>query len=110
MSSSPDRHRDAPKLGAIGAIAASRFDLEPLPSETAPPHRARQDITQIREITSQQMLIADDLARLIETANAPIFGVDLNGQVTEWNRKAADMLGYSMEELRESWNLLVARD
>lgn len=38
------------------------------------------------------------LARLIETANAPIFGVDLHGKITEWNRKAADMLGYTKQE------------
>eukprot|EP00928_Gymnodinium_smaydae_P025619 TRINITY_DN2034_c0_g1_i3.p1 TRINITY_DN2034_c0_g1~~TRINITY_DN2034_c0_g1_i3.p1 ORF type:complete len:1797 (-),score=398.49 TRINITY_DN2034_c0_g1_i3:86-5419(-) len=57
-----------------------------------------QDITQIREITSEQERIADDLSRLIESANAPIFGVDLQGMVTEWNRKAADMLGYTKEE------------
>lgn len=49
---------------------------------------ALQDITQIREITGEQERIADDLSRLIETANAPIFGVDLQGMVTEWNRKA----------------------
>eukprot|EP00930_Biecheleria_cincta_P053498 TRINITY_DN3901_c0_g1_i2.p1 TRINITY_DN3901_c0_g1~~TRINITY_DN3901_c0_g1_i2.p1 ORF type:complete len:3527 (-),score=831.98 TRINITY_DN3901_c0_g1_i2:238-9594(-) len=57
-----------------------------------------QDITGIREITTQQQLVADDLSRLIESANAPIFGVDLDGMVTEWNRKAADMLGYTKAE------------
>eukprot|EP00928_Gymnodinium_smaydae_P004211 TRINITY_DN11461_c0_g1_i3.p1 TRINITY_DN11461_c0_g1~~TRINITY_DN11461_c0_g1_i3.p1 ORF type:complete len:1936 (+),score=506.74 TRINITY_DN11461_c0_g1_i3:44-5809(+) len=57
-----------------------------------------QDITTIREITGEQQRVADDLQRLIDTANAPIFGVDLEGKVTEWNRKAADMLGYSKSE------------
>eukprot|EP00927_Polykrikos_kofoidii_P021766 TRINITY_DN20509_c0_g3_i1.p1 TRINITY_DN20509_c0_g3~~TRINITY_DN20509_c0_g3_i1.p1 ORF type:complete len:2664 (-),score=619.28 TRINITY_DN20509_c0_g3_i1:88-7101(-) len=57
-----------------------------------------QDITQIREVTSEQERIADDLSRLIETANAPIFGVNLQGLITEWNRKAGAMLGYSKEE------------
>eukprot|EP00927_Polykrikos_kofoidii_P021765 TRINITY_DN20509_c0_g2_i1.p1 TRINITY_DN20509_c0_g2~~TRINITY_DN20509_c0_g2_i1.p1 ORF type:complete len:3301 (-),score=769.44 TRINITY_DN20509_c0_g2_i1:57-9083(-) len=57
-----------------------------------------QDITQIREITSEQERVADDLSRLIETANAPIFGVDMECMITEWNRKAADMMGYSKEE------------
>jgi len=57
-----------------------------------------QDITQIREITKEQERVADDLSRLIETANAPIFGVDLSGMVTEWNRKAADMLGFTKDE------------
>eukprot|EP00931_Biecheleriopsis_adriatica_P080431 TRINITY_DN5377_c0_g1_i2.p1 TRINITY_DN5377_c0_g1~~TRINITY_DN5377_c0_g1_i2.p1 ORF type:complete len:316 (-),score=87.70 TRINITY_DN5377_c0_g1_i2:701-1648(-) len=57
-----------------------------------------QDITQIREITKEQERVADDLSRLIESANAPIFGVDLNGLVTEWNRKAAEISGFTKEE------------
>eukprot|EP00930_Biecheleria_cincta_P101740 TRINITY_DN933_c0_g1_i1.p1 TRINITY_DN933_c0_g1~~TRINITY_DN933_c0_g1_i1.p1 ORF type:complete len:2241 (-),score=455.68 TRINITY_DN933_c0_g1_i1:336-6929(-) len=57
-----------------------------------------QDITRIREITKEQERVADDLSRLIESANAPIFGVDLKGMVTEWNRKAADLLGYTRDE------------
>ena len=57
-----------------------------------------QDITQIREITKEQERVADDLSRLIDHANAPIFGVDTNGLVTEWNRKAANMLGFTKDE------------
>eukprot|EP00930_Biecheleria_cincta_P101746 TRINITY_DN933_c0_g2_i6.p1 TRINITY_DN933_c0_g2~~TRINITY_DN933_c0_g2_i6.p1 ORF type:complete len:1611 (-),score=330.60 TRINITY_DN933_c0_g2_i6:507-5339(-) len=57
-----------------------------------------QDITRIREMSKDQERIADDLSRLIEFANAPIFGVDLQGMVTEWNRKAADILGYTKGE------------
>ena len=45
-----------------------------------------------------QERVADDVSRLIETANAPIFGVFLNGLVTEWNRKAAMMLGCAKPE------------
>jgi PAS domain S-box-containing protein len=57
-----------------------------------------QDVTQMREISSERERVADDLSRLIETANAPIFGINMQGHVTEWNRKAADMLGYTQEE------------
>ena len=57
-----------------------------------------QDITQINTMAAEQQRIADDLARLIDNANAPIFGVDIDGMVTEWNRKAADMLGYTKAE------------
>jgi len=57
-----------------------------------------QDLTEIREITSEQERVADDLSRLIDTANAPIFGVDRDGMVTEWNRKASEMLGFTKEE------------
>ena len=57
-----------------------------------------QDITQINTMAAEQQRIADDLARLIDSANAPIFGVDVNGMVTEWNKKAVDMLGYTKAE------------
>ena len=42
--------------------------------------------------------LADDLWRLINSANAPIFGIDTTGMVTEWNRKAASLLGFTKEE------------
>ena len=32
--------------------------------------------------------VANDLSMLIESANAPIIGIDTNGKVTEWNKKA----------------------
>ena len=31
--------------------------------------------------------LADDLRILIETANAPIFGIDVEGRANEWNQK-----------------------
>jgi PAS domain S-box-containing protein len=57
-----------------------------------------QDITQLRKVTAERQLVADDLSRLIETANAPIFGVDVRGDVTDWNRKAIELSGFSKEE------------
>ncbi|KAI9908545.1 hypothetical protein PsorP6_004179 [Peronosclerospora sorghi] len=40
-----------------------------------------------------------DYSRLIDTANAPIFGVDIDGLVIIWNRKAADIMQYSNEDV-----------
>jgi len=57
-----------------------------------------QDITKIKQITMEQERIADDLSRLIETANAPIFGVDTDGLITEWNRKAVEISGFTKQE------------
>ena len=42
--------------------------------------------------------VADDLERLIDTANAPIFGIDTEGRVNEWNQTAAKISGYTKEE------------
>jgi PAS domain S-box-containing protein len=57
-----------------------------------------QDITEIRDMGAEMARVADDLQRLIETANAPIFGVDTEGNVTEWNSKAAAISGFSKDE------------
>jgi len=37
--------------------------------------------------------------KLIDTANAPIFGIDLDGVVNVWNQKASDTTGYTKEEV-----------
>ncbi|KAF1792428.1 PAS fold [Phytophthora cactorum] len=51
-----------------------------------------QDITE--RIAQEQ-----EYSRLIDTANAPIFGVDINGHVNIWNRKAADIMQYTNEDV-----------
>ena len=42
--------------------------------------------------------MANELRQLIDTANAPIFGIDVRGTVNEWNNKTAEITGYSREE------------
>jgi len=42
---------------------------------------------------------ASDLRRLIDTANAPIFGKDRDSKVNEWNRCAEHLTGYSKQEV-----------
>lgn len=37
--------------------------------------------------------VADDLTRLIQKANAPIFGIDTEGKVSEWNEKTEMITG-----------------
>ncbi|KAJ0409112.1 hypothetical protein P43SY_002246 [Pythium insidiosum] len=51
-----------------------------------------QDITE--RIAQEQ-----EYARLIEKANAPIFGVDANGCVNIWNQKTADVTQYTRSEV-----------
>jgi PAS domain S-box-containing protein len=41
----------------------------------------------------------NDLRRLIETANAPIFGKDIAGRVNEWNRSAERLTGFTRAEV-----------
>ncbi|CAK0837077.1 unnamed protein product [Prorocentrum cordatum] len=56
------------------------------------------DITEMKQMAAQQKFIAEDFQRVIRSANAPIIGVNIHGQVNEWNDKAAELSGYSKEE------------
>jgi len=58
-----------------------------------------QDITAINQGQAELSRVANDLTQLIETANAPIFGIDTNGYVNEWNRKAAHITGFGKDEV-----------
>ncbi|KAI3875660.1 hypothetical protein MKW92_046488 [Papaver armeniacum] len=42
--------------------------------------------------------VAKEMARMIETANSPIFGVDSEGWINGWNTKIAELTGLPAEE------------
>lgn len=42
--------------------------------------------------------VAREMVRLIETATAPIFAVDIDGQINGWNAKVAELTGLAVEE------------
>ena len=39
-----------------------------------------------------------ELRRLVDSANTPIFGIDTQGNVNEWNFKTAELTGFSRDE------------
>jgi len=53
-----------------------------------------QQVTQLQNAAQE----AKDLRRLVGTAHAPMVGVDGDGRISEWNRGAADITGYSAAE------------
>lgn len=57
-----------------------------------------QDVTKIHDERLEAELTVKDLTRLVHTVNAPIIGVERNGNVNEWNRKAEILTGYTKEE------------
>ena len=57
-----------------------------------------QDITERKKAEVESARIAQELANFIDTVNAPIFGIDKNGRVTEWNRTAVTITGYEKAE------------
>ena len=57
-----------------------------------------QDITKCREALNESMHVAGDLSLLIGAENAPTFGVDVDGNVTEWDKKAIEIPGHPESE------------
>ena len=48
---------------------------------------------------SETERIAQELTIFMDTANAPIFGVDAQGNVNQWNQKSAAITGYQADEV-----------
>ena len=58
-----------------------------------------QNITDRKTAEGELKRAVLDLRMLIDTANAPIFGIDHKGLVNEWNLKAAEIVGYEKDEV-----------
>ena len=58
-----------------------------------------QDITERKQVEEEKTRVAQELQTFIDTANAPIFGIDAHGLVNEWNNKAAEITGFSKLEV-----------
>lgn len=57
------------------------------------------DITMQKEYEGKITAIATDLTNLIETANAPIVGLDRDGNINEYNQRAVEILGHTKDEV-----------
>jgi len=57
-----------------------------------------QDVTEAVQRDKAVAGMAMELRQLIDTANAPIFGIDIDGNVNEWNRRTQEITGFSKEE------------
>jgi PAS domain S-box-containing protein len=57
-----------------------------------------QDVTESAQNDRAVAATARELRQLVDTANAPIFGVDTAGRVNEWNDKTAEITGFSGDE------------
>jgi len=58
-----------------------------------------QDITSMKAAEKNHRCRITENKNLIDGANAPIFGVDANGMVTEWNQMAERLSGYAKDEV-----------
>ena len=57
------------------------------------------DISEMVKLRTQSEAIAKELRHFLETANAPIFGIDANGKVNEWNQTSEKITGFKKEEV-----------
>jgi len=61
----------------------------------------QSDVTEQKEFEKNITAIAREFTSLIENANVPIFGIDRNGYVNEWNRITAEITEYTKNEVLE---------
>jgi PAS domain-containing protein len=54
-----------------------------------------QDVTEAVERDRAAGAMARELRQLVDTATAPIFGIDVQGNVNEWNDKVAEITGFN---------------
>ena len=57
-----------------------------------------QDVTEATMHDRAAVSMARELRQLVDTANAPIFGIGVDGKVNEWNDKTAETTGFGKEE------------
>ena len=57
-----------------------------------------QDVTEAGKHDRAVASMARELRQLVDKANAPIFGIDVHGNVNEWNDKTAEITGFRKEE------------
>ncbi|MCF6240460.1 MAG: PAS domain S-box protein [Bacteroidales bacterium] len=58
-----------------------------------------KDISKIKFAEREVQQKALELRNLIQTVNTPIFGLDMNGRINEWNRAAQKLTGYTKTEV-----------
>jgi PAS domain-containing protein len=61
--------------------------------------KVAQDVTETKKNDRAVIAMASELRQLVDTANAPIFGIDIHGRVNEWNEKTAEITEFS-----KAWN------
>ncbi|MBW1869971.1 MAG: GAF domain-containing protein, partial [Deltaproteobacteria bacterium] len=73
--------------------------LEPLLTTIAAiMDRYAKDV-ELLETQERVTRVAAELRQFVDTANAPIFGVDTDGNINEWNQMVARITGYGKDEV-----------
>ncbi|MFT5550348.1 MAG: PAS domain S-box-containing protein [Candidatus Azotimanducaceae bacterium] len=62
--------------------------------------REHQKINELN-VLNDKLIVANELTQLIDTANAPIFGINAQGNVNEWNQQAEKITGFKSKEVMD---------
>ena len=62
-----------------------------------PLHNPSTEFGKLRNYHQQMETMAHELTQLIDTANAPIFEVNTDGLINEWNQQLVRITGYSKD-------------
>jgi PAS domain S-box-containing protein len=94
-------HRDGHVIPIEISISPTKSDSEQIFTAFIKDISERRD-NENKLINAQQLSkqVADNWVRFIDTANAPIFGIDAKGKINEWNQKAAEITGFHADEVR----------
>jgi PAS domain S-box-containing protein len=80
-------------------LASQNEEKEKQAYELALANRELANQKELEVYRSEMERVAKDLTMLIDTANAPIFGIDAHGKVNEWNQKSAEITGFHASEV-----------
>ena len=58
-----------------------------------------RDVTDVKQAQAEALRTADELTLFVDTANAPIFGIDSRGLVNEWNQASEKITGFTKVEV-----------
>jgi len=58
-----------------------------------------QRVKELEKMAVDAQIVAKKLSQLIKTANAPIFGVDSNGMINEWNLAAEKITSFRKKDV-----------
>jgi PAS domain S-box-containing protein len=98
-------HRESlelPILHVNGTIRTVLWNVSSILGDNASPIATiaqGYDITELNKIRLEQESIALDMTLLVDTANAPIFGIDAHGRINEWNKQSEQITGYTKAEV-----------
>jgi PAS domain S-box-containing protein len=66
---------------------------------TAVAHAFNKMSSKLNKVMSDYASIANELTQLIDTANAPIFGIDTKGNINEWNQQLEKITSFTKTEV-----------